>query len=218
MQANQVFHADALALLRSLSSETVDLIYTEPPRDQGFFWDGAGPGDHSVLDSHTRFIQQHFIEMKRVLKPNGTLCVHLGGRWLNETRLVINDVFGSSARKSEVTWQLDDDRQDVIVVYGNVLDKTTMTNLPTNKQFLRSLPGSTISHYPGSLPIDIVDQFVRSYAFPDALLLDPFAGSGTSGEAALNNGCRFILGDCSPWAQEVMFDRFIGKDVEYAKL
>jgi site-specific DNA-methyltransferase (adenine-specific) len=43
-------------------------------------------------------------------------------------------------------------------------------------------------------------------------VLDPFAGSGTTGEAALALGRRFVLIDSSEQAVEVMAKRFASRD------
>ena len=51
---------------------------------------------------------------------------------------------------------------------------------------------------------------------PGDLVLDFFAGSGTTGEACLELGRRFVLVDDNPEALEVMARRFFGvSDIEW---
>ena len=42
---------------------------------------------------------------------------------------------------------------------------------------------------------DCAERLIRFYAYPGAHVLDPFAGSGTTGVAALRLGCRASLVD-----------------------
>jgi site-specific DNA-methyltransferase (adenine-specific) len=49
--------------------------------------------------------------------------------------------------------------------------------------------------HPAPFPVELVKRLVRFYAYPGAHLLDPFAGSGTVGVAAIELGCRATLID-----------------------
>lgn len=48
------------------------------------------------------------------------------------------------------------------------------------------------SGHPTQKPYALMDRLVRLFTDEDELILDPFAGSGTTGVAALRNGRRFI--------------------------
>jgi site-specific DNA-methyltransferase (adenine-specific) len=61
--------------------------------------------------------------------------------------------------------------------------------------------------YPTQKPLGIVERIVKVHSNPGDLLLDPFAGSGTLGEAAARNGRSFILIDNNPEATGVMARR-----------
>lgn len=58
--------------------------------------------------------------------------------------------------------------------------------------------------YPTQKPLGIVERIVKVHSDPGDLVLDFFAGSGTTGEAARNNGRRFLLVDQNPEAIKVM--------------
>lgn len=58
--------------------------------------------------------------------------------------------------------------------------------------------------YPTQKPLGVLERIVRVHSDPGDLVLDFFAGSGTTGEAAANNGRRFLLVDDSPEAMAVM--------------
>jgi site-specific DNA-methyltransferase (adenine-specific) len=64
--------------------------------------------------------------------------------------------------------------------------------------------------YPTQKPLGVVERAVKASCVPNGVVMDFFAGSGTSGEAALRNGRQFILVDNNAEAMEVMARRFAG--------
>jgi site-specific DNA-methyltransferase (adenine-specific) len=52
------------------------------------------------------------------------------------------------------------------------------------------------SKHPTVKPLDLMQYLVRLICPPKGLLLDPFAGSGTTGEAAFREGMRAVLIEC----------------------
>lgn len=70
--------------------------------------------------------------------------------------------------------------------------------------------GGERTGYPAQKPVAILERIVRTSCPPGGLVLDPFAGSGTTGAACLRTGRRFLLIDDNPQALEVMARRFRG--------
>ncbi len=62
--------------------------------------------------------------------------------------------------------------------------------------------------YPTQKPLGVLERIIRASSNPGELVLDFFAGSGTTGAACLKLGRRFILVDSNPQAIEVMKNRF----------
>ncbi len=62
--------------------------------------------------------------------------------------------------------------------------------------------------YPTQKPLGVVERLVRVHSNPGDRVLDPFAGSGTTGAAAVNLGRSATLIDSSTTAHRVMADRF----------
>jgi site-specific DNA-methyltransferase (adenine-specific) len=62
--------------------------------------------------------------------------------------------------------------------------------------------------YPTQKPLGILRRIIRASSTPGGMVLDFFAGSGTTGAACLEAGRRFILIDNNPQALEVMRRRF----------
>ena len=66
--------------------------------------------------------------------------------------------------------------------------------------------------YPTQKPVKLVERVVLASSPPRGIVMDVFAGSGTTGEAAHKHGRNFVLADANPQAIDVMKKRF--KDVE----
>jgi site-specific DNA-methyltransferase (adenine-specific) len=78
--------------------------------------------------------------------------------------------------------------------------------------------GKEKTGYPTQKPLGVLKRIVTASSRPDDVVLDFFAGSGTTGAAALALGRRFHLVDNNPDALAIMMDRFAGvADVEYVE-
>ena len=75
--------------------------------------------------------------------------------------------------------------------------------------------GKEKTGYPTQKPLGIIRRIILASSNPGDLVLDFFAGSGTTGAAAHELGRRFILVDSNPEAFEVMKKRLAGKDVRF---
>jgi site-specific DNA-methyltransferase (adenine-specific) len=89
-------------------------------------------------------------------------------------------------------------------------EKAARGKLPTDTWWhtIVSPTGKEKLGYPTQKPINIVTRIVSASSPRDGLVLDFFAGSGTTGAAALATGRRFVLVDHHPEAIEVMRRRF----------
>jgi site-specific DNA-methyltransferase (adenine-specific) len=92
-------------------------------------------------------------------------------------------------------------------------EKAARGKLPTDTWWhtIVSPTGREKTGYPTQKPLGIVERIVRASSRPGDLVIDFFAGSGTTGEAALKHGRRFLLVDENPQAIDVMRRRFAGR-------
>jgi DNA modification methylase len=65
---------------------------------------------------------------------------------------------------------------------------------------------STNSKHPAAFPKEPAEKVIRYYSFKGDVVLDPFAGSGTVGNAASELGRRFVLFDNNPDYIEIIRD------------
>ena len=61
--------------------------------------------------------------------------------------------------------------------------------------------------YPTQKPLGVLERIVKVHSNPEDTVMDFFAGSGTTGEAAARNGRSYILVDSNPEAARVMAHR-----------
>ena len=89
-------------------------------------------------------------------------------------------------------------------------EKAERGKLPTDVWWHTIVPtnGRERTGYPTQKPLGILKRIISASSLPEDLVLDFFAGSGTTGEAALRLGRRFLLVDNNPEALEVMARRF----------
>jgi len=91
-------------------------------------------------------------------------------------------------------------------------EKAARGKTPTDVWWHTIVPtsGRERTGYPTQKPLGILRRIVQASSNPGDLVLDFFAGSGTTGAACLELGRRFILVDNNPQAIAVMRRRFAG--------
>jgi site-specific DNA-methyltransferase (adenine-specific) len=126
--------ADNLAVLTNVATESVDLIYVDPPfntgrprtldRIQTIRDDTAGDrtgfqgrryrtlkvGRSSyldVFDDYLEFLEPRLCELQRVLKQSGTLYVHLDYREVHYVKVLLDSIFGRECFLNEIVWAYD---------------------------------------------------------------------------------------------------------------
>ncbi len=88
-------------------------------------------------------------------------------------------------------------------------EKAARGKIPTDVWFITVVPTNSREKtgYPTQKPLKLLERIVRVHSSPGDLVLDFFAGSGTTGVAAANLGRRFLLIDSSPDAVAIMRKR-----------
>jgi DNA modification methylase len=111
---NRLFFGDCLHVMRMLPSECIDLIYIDPPFFSGRnyniifgdknevrsftdIWEGGMPG-------YLIWLNARLYEMKRLLKPTGSLYVHLDWHAAHYVKCELDRIFGYDRFLNEITW------------------------------------------------------------------------------------------------------------------
>ena len=263
--------ADNLVVLGSLPDGSIDLVYIDPPfntgerqtlrrlrtvRDQeGGDRTGFGGrryrtiqlGSTSYVDVHDDyldFLEPRLVEIRRVLRPSGSLYLHLDPREVHYAKVLCDAIFGRECFLNEVIWAYDygarakrrwPAKLDNILVYVKDRDlywfdaeaveripymapglvgaaKAARGKLPTDTWWQTIVPpgGSERTGYPTQKPVAVLRRVVAASCPPGGVVADFFAGSGTTGAAALELGRRFLLVDSNPEAVAVMRRRLGG--------
>ncbi len=263
-RVGRIVRADNLAVLAGLPDESIDLVYVDPPfntgkrqtlrrlrtvRDETGDRTGFGGrryrtiqlGAQSYLDVHDDdldCLEPRLVEMRRVLRPEGSLYLHLDPREVHYAKVLCDAVFGRDCFLNEVVWAYDygartrrrwPPKHDDILVYvkdrsryyfdceaadripylapGLVgPEKAARGKLPTDTWWQTIVPpgGTERTGYPNQKPVAVLRRVIAASCPPGGIVADFFAGSGTTGAAALELGRRFLLVDSSADAIEVM--------------
>lgn len=96
-------------------------------------------------------------------------------------------------------------------------EKAEKGKLPTDTWWhtIVSPTGKEKTGYPTQKPLGVLKRIINASSNPGDMVLDFFAGSGTTGAAALELGRKFYLIDDNAEAIEVMKKRFSGEPVVF---
>lgn len=113
---NQLILGDNLEILRNWESESVDLIYLDPPffsnRNYEVIWGDEGEVRSFTdrwsggIDHYIAWLKERVIELHRILKPTGSIFLHCD--WHADAYIrvdILDKVFGYGNFKSEIIWE-----------------------------------------------------------------------------------------------------------------
>lgn len=272
----KIIFGDNLPILQAMETETIDLIYIDPPFNTGkvqrrtqirtipdangdrrgfqgkrFRTVKVGTKEYAdAFDDYLGFLEPRLIEARRVLKATGSIYFHIDYREVHYCKILLDDIFGRESFLNDIIWAYDygartnrkwPTKHDNILWYAKDPDnyvfntgevdrepymapglvgpeKAARGKLPTDVWWhtIVSPTGSEKTGYPTQKPLGILKRIVSASTRPGDIVLDFFAGAGTTGEAALLLGRKFILIDNNEEAMRVMATRFAGRaDIEW---
>lgn len=258
---------DNLGVLKQLPSESVQLIYIDPPFNTGRT-QSRGTTKTIRTDAGNRvgfkgkryevvretvlsyddefedfwsFLEPRLEEAWRLLNETGTLYLHLDYREAHYAKVLLDALFGRDCFLNEIIWAYDyggksknkwPSKHDTILVYVKdpakyyfnsaevdrepymapglvTAEKVEKGKLPTDVWWhtIVSPTGKEKTGYPTQKPKGILRRVIQASSKPDDLVLDFFAGSGTTGAVAAELGRHFILIDQNPESIEVITKR-----------
>jgi len=159
LEPNRLFWGDNLHVMRQLPSESVDLIYIDPPffsgrhynvifgdknelRSFSDIWEGGMPG-------YLIWLNARLYEMKRLLKKTGTIYLHLDWHAVHYAKAEMDKIFGHECFRNEIIWyyynKMHDRRKkllprahDNILVYGKTPNaKFNQVDIPLDQPVRR---------------------------------------------------------------------------------
>ena len=271
----EIYHKDNLEVLKNMKSNSIDLVYIDPPFNTGKIQDRKSLktirsnngdrtgfkgqkystkiiGSKSYSDIHENFLdflKERIIQTKRILKENGSFFLHLDYREIHYAKVMCDEIFGRQSFINEIIWAYDygarsktkwSTKHDNILWYSInpnnftfryddidripymapelvSADKVKRGKTPTDCWWntIVSPNGKEKTGYPTQKPLAILNRIIKVHSNPGETVLDYFAGSGTTGIAAINNGRNAILIDKNPEAIKIMAKRFGSSSIKF---
>ncbi|HEY3614007.1 MAG TPA: site-specific DNA-methyltransferase [Gaiellales bacterium] len=111
-EPNRLLLADALTTLGALASDSVELVYADPPFATGLVRRAADASglvrsyDDGLEEpaDYVAWLEPQLAEMHRALAASGSLFLHLDHRMSAYARVALDRVFGRAAFRNEIVW------------------------------------------------------------------------------------------------------------------
>lgn len=221
--APDIVHADVLAGLAGIETDTVDLVVADPPYNIGKAeWDKRPPADHLL------WCAEWLRECVRILKPTGSLYVFGYPRGLTALLPMIET--GGLVYRDWIVWDtimgtgggLWVNRHEDILYFSksrDTFEDADAIKLERHEENIREYRGveyrfknpSNIwrfpriddsaaerTNHPTQKPLALIERIVRASSPAGGLVVDPFVGSGTTCVAAMRQQRRSIGIDNDP--------------------
>lgn len=228
-----VWHGDALAVLRELPSGSVDALITDPPYSSGGAFrsdrsqdvhskyvlnhsaSGKGlasfGGDNRDQRGYAYWSALWLGECLRIVKPGGVVCLFSDWRQLPVTTDALQA--GGFVWRGIVPWWKPSSRPTMgrfraaceYVVWGSKGPMPLDREVGALPGFYQASPPRNRQHVTQK-PLDVMREIVRIVP-AGGVILDPFAGAGTTGAAAVLEGYRFVGVELTEHFADVTVDR-----------
>jgi site-specific DNA-methyltransferase (adenine-specific) len=211
---------DAVAAMRGLQGESIDLIVTDPPYESlekhraigtttRLKHSKASSNDWFKIFPNRRFLE-FFSEAYRLLKPD----THLYMMCDTETMFLVKPLGEAAGFKfwKPLVWDKVSigmgyhyrARYEVVLFFEKGKRKLADLSVPDILQIPRVRNG-----YPAEKPVKLAEILIQQSSSPGDIVLDPFMGSGAAGVAAVRHGRHFHGNDICAEAVAAARKRFL---------
>lgn len=225
-----LFQQDAVEWLRTLPTESVDLIITDPAYESlekhraigtttRLKKSKASSNDWFKIFPNSRY-HELFQEMCRVLRRNRHLYMFCDEETMDVVKGLCvrdkhNDLYYHDGLSALRYWKaLVWDKKRIGMGYHYRNRKEFILFFEKGKRRLNDLGVPDILEcsrvddgYPTEKPVEVMEILVKQSSEPDELVIDPFMGSGSTGVAAIRLGREFAGTDICQEAVDVTRER-----------
>ena len=190
--SGKVISGNCISVLKNAPNECIDLVVTDPPYICGYK-DRDGRTVHN--DTTTDWVQPAFSEIYRVLK-NNHFCISFYGwnhidTFMNAWKSVgfrpVGHLVFQKQYASKVGFLGSRHECAYLLAKGHPeKPKRALKDVIPWKYTGNKL-------HPTQKPIEVIRPLITAFSKPGDIVLDPFAGSGTTGVAAEQIGRKYIL-------------------------
>jgi len=188
---NRVIYGDCIPIMQGMESETVDLVVTDPPYLVKY---RPRDGRECTNDDNDAWLVPAFEELYRVLKPNRLCACFYGWPAIERFMHVWKEV--GFRPVSHLIWLKQHcSRKGYTRTYHEVGFLLAKGNPPRPQNPPADvLPWEYTGNgmHPNEKPVVSIKPLIEAYSKRDDIVLDPFAGSGTTAVAARSCHRRFI--------------------------
>jgi site-specific DNA-methyltransferase (adenine-specific) len=190
--ANKVIQGDCITVMRSLPNASVDLVLTDPPYLVNYI---ARDGRRCANDHDGRWLAPAFRELHRVLKPD-RLCVSFyGWPWIERFMAAwkqcgfrpVSHLVWTKTHCSRQGYTQSHHEAAYLLAKGRPPKPAHPPKDVLPWEYTQNI------HHPNEKPVSGLVPLIDAFSQPGDIVLDPFAGSGSTGLAACARQRRFIL-------------------------
>ncbi len=230
--AAEVRRADWIDLESWVAPGSVDLIYADPPFNTGSKRSGrAGTyaDAFASTDAYIAWLRPRLAVALRVLKPMGSLLLHVDWRTSHRARVLLDELTGEACFVNHLVWAYGlggssarrfARKHDDILWYSRDPERChfepprvaarSVRLRGKTKKMTDVLEVASINNmaaertgYPTQKPLALLRLLVQACCPPGGLVCDPCCGSGTTLVAAAQSGRRGLGSDTSVRAVRV---------------
>lgn len=189
---DRVICGDCISVMQNMPSRSVDLIVADPPYIENY---KTRDGRRVFSRAPQEWIEPAFRELGRVLKPDRFCVSFYGWPWI--------ELFMAAWKKSgfrpvsHLVWiksypsRSGYTRSHHEAAYLLTKGRPPKSECPSKDVLEWDYTDNR--HHPTEKPVSAINSLIESFSQPGDIVLDPFAGSGTTGVAAQKCDRRFIL-------------------------
>ncbi|MBI3259252.1 MAG: site-specific DNA-methyltransferase [Ignavibacteriae bacterium] len=161
LEPNRLIFGDNLHIMRGLPSNSIDLIYIDPPffsgrnynvvfgdqnevRSFSDIWEGGMPG-------YLTWLNARILEMKRILKPTGSIFVHCDYHAAHYIKVELDKIFGYDNFRNEIIWRRaysHNDGKKLGVITDTIFSYSKTSDYKFKKVFTERGEEETKKEYP----------------------------------------------------------------------
>ena len=202
----EIVHGNCITELRTIASNSVDLIIADPPYNIGK--DYGNNSDKQDFDEYINFTKEWLTECHRILKENGTIYIFIGFRYISYLYQILEKDLNMNFI-NWISWHYTQGigkkkgfspRHDDILMFSKTTSyKFNLDEIRIPQKFYRKVnnmrganPGDVweVSHihycqkgrqeHPTQKPEALIERMILASSNKGDLVIDPFSGSGTT--------------------------------------
>jgi adenine-specific DNA-methyltransferase len=188
---NTIIQADCIPAMRQLESASIDFVLTDPPYIVDYH---SRDGRTVTNDANARWLRPSVSEIYRVLKP-ASFCVSFYAwnkvhlfmtAWRDAGFRAVGHIVFRKRYASSTRFLRYEHEAAYLLAKGDV----TPPQQPIPDVIDFRYTGNKL--HPTQKPVEALKSLISSFCPPDGVVLDPFAGSGSTLVAAKQLGRRFL--------------------------